>query len=76
MPPFSSERWRLLSPYLDAALEMHADERATWLAAIGVRDASLAADLQALLAEHGALDASRFLDTPLLDHSVRPPRTR
>ena len=32
MPPISPDRWRALSPYLDEALEIAADERAAWLA--------------------------------------------
>jgi hypothetical protein len=65
MPPLSTDQWRLLSPYLDEALGMDADERAAWLASMVARDASLAADLQLLLAEHDTLNASRFLERPL-----------
>ncbi len=65
MPPFSTERWRRLSPYLDEALEMTVAERAAWLASLFERDASLAADLQTLLAEHDTVSASRFLERPL-----------
>ncbi len=62
MTPLSSERWRVLSPYLDEALDIATDERPAWLAAIGARDASLAADLSRLLAEHRAVHASHFLE--------------
>jgi hypothetical protein len=65
VPPFTIDRWRLLSPYLDEALQMDTDERTTWLASIVARDASLAADLQMLLAEHDTLNASRFLERPV-----------
>ena len=62
MPPLSADRWRTLSPFLDEALEIANGERAAWLASIRARDPVLAADLQLLLAEHDALDESRFLE--------------
>jgi eukaryotic-like serine/threonine-protein kinase len=62
MPPLSADRWRTLSPFLDEALEIANGERAAWLASIRARDPVLAADLQLLLAEHDALDASHFLE--------------
>lgn len=65
MPPFTTDRWRLLSPYLDEALQMDADERSVWLASITARDTALAADLQILLAEHDTVNASRFLERPV-----------
>ena len=34
MPPLSPDRWRALSPYLDEALEIAAEDRAAWLASI------------------------------------------
>ena len=63
MPPFSSERWRALSPYIDEALGITKDRRAGWLAAIGAHDPRLAADLAALLAEYDELKASHFLES-------------
>jgi eukaryotic-like serine/threonine-protein kinase len=62
MPLFSPDRWRAVSPYLDEALEIAAEQRAEWLAAIRERDAALAADLQSLLADHDALNRSDFLE--------------
>src|SRR5215510_4776485 len=62
MSRLSPERWRALGPYLDDALEIPTEERPTWLASLGVRDASLAADVRALLEEHDALHQSRFLE--------------
>ena len=61
MPPLSADRWRTLSPFLDEALEIANGERAGWRP-IRARDPVLAADLQLLLAEHDALDESRFLE--------------
>lgn len=72
MPPFSTERWRKLSPLLDQALDITREERAPWLALIGASDAALAADLQILLSEHDAIRETHFLegDVPLIP---RPP---
>jgi hypothetical protein len=58
----SADRWRTLSPYLDRALDMTSEKRAVWLASIATDDATLAADLESLLAEHQDLQASRFLE--------------
>jgi serine/threonine-protein kinase len=62
MPRLSPERWRALGPYLDDALEIPTQDRSTWLASLGVQDASLAAEVRALLEEHDALHQSRFLE--------------
>ncbi len=71
MSALSPDRWRVVSPYLDEALEIATEERAAWLAAIRARDAILAADLRALLAEHEAVHESRFLEraAPLPEHT-------
>jgi serine/threonine protein kinase/tetratricopeptide (TPR) repeat protein len=73
MPPVDPARWRELSPYLDEALDIPPDARASWLDSLSARDAHLAADLQALLEEHAAADEQKFLagavTTPL--HSGR-----
>ena len=61
MPPVDPARWRELSPYLDEALDVPVDDRASWLAALSARDTVLAADLQALLEEHTAADEQKFL---------------
>jgi serine/threonine protein kinase len=67
MPPINPDRWRVLSPYLDEALEIAADERAAWLASISARDAALAAELQTILAEHQVIHDSRFLEEAVID---------
>ena len=72
MAPLSPDRWRALSPYLDEALAMTRDRRATWLAAICARDAALGADLESLLAEHEELQESGFLERALPLGSARP----
>jgi hypothetical protein len=64
-PPFSRDRWRALSRYLDEALETAPDRRAAWLAAICARDPALGADLTRLLAELEELQGSAFLERGL-----------
>ena len=67
MPPFSPERWRALSPYLDDALGLSGDRRVGWIASIGADDPVLAADLVTLLVEYDHLKASGFLECQLTD---------
>jgi serine/threonine-protein kinase len=59
---FSSGRWRVLSPELDRALELDGEERSAWLASLRARDPALAADVESLLEEHGALQREGFLE--------------
>lgn len=66
MPPLSADRWRILSPYLDEALELPTVERAAWLASVGRQDAALAADLRAMLAEQDVVQESGFLEGAVL----------
>ena len=66
MPPINPERWRVLSPYLDQALEIAADDRAAWLGALSIRDAALAADLGSILAQQDRVRDSRFLERAVL----------
>src|SRR5215472_10237857 len=63
MPAFAPERWRVLSPYLDKALEIPPDERLAWLEVIRKENPSLATDLQTLLKEQAALGKEEFLRT-------------
>src|SRR5688572_12391506 len=71
MSVLSADRWRALSPYLDRALDLTADERQPWLETLRRDDPELAADLQSLLAESDALHDSGFLEGPAL--IVEPP---
>src|SRR5690349_21073781 len=66
MPPINPERWRVLSPYLDQALDVAADERGAWLAELSRRDAALASDLRGMLAQHERMCQSRFLEHAVL----------
>jgi serine/threonine-protein kinase len=62
----SAERWREVIPHLDRALEVPGDGRAAWLAALRAEDAALAADVEALLEKHQALEEEGFLgETPV-----------
>ena len=58
-------RWVRLQPFLDRALELSADQRASWLASLRSTDPDVAGELQALLSEDAAADVHGFLDDPL-----------
>ena len=58
----SAERWRVVIPYLDAALELDEGDRHAWLDALRRQDGSLAADVALLLEKHDLLDAQGYLD--------------
>lgn len=73
MAPLSPDRWRIISPYLDEALDLPAGERASWLASIAGRDAALAADLRAMLAEQDAVLDSGFLEGGVRSPGAAPP---
>jgi len=67
VPLIGPDRWGVLSPYLDTALDIPTENRIAWLGSIRARDAALAADLTALLREHDALHESKFLERGVLD---------
>jgi serine/threonine protein kinase len=62
MSTLSPDQWQAVSPYLDQALAMTDDERATWLSSLGEQDPALAAQLAALLDEHRMLAQEGFLE--------------
>ena len=62
MSSLNPEQWKAVSPYLDEALAMPGEERATWLAALRERNPELAAQLQVLLDEHRVLGKKGFLE--------------
>ena len=64
MPAFSPQRWQALSPYLDRALEMTAEERSGWLVTLRGQDPTLAAEIAALLDEREACRREGFLEDP------------
>ena len=67
MRPIDPERWRILSPYLDQALDIAADQRPEWLAGICARDAVLGRELKAMLAEHNTAHDAGFLAGAVLE---------
>ncbi len=70
MPPINADRWRVLSPYLDEALDIAPDDRGGWLAMIAARDPVLAADLGTLLARYHLVHRSGFLEHAVLDSAA------
>ena len=61
-PPFDRDRWLRLSPLLDEGLSLDGAERAAWLDRLRTRDAALADEVAAALAQHAALQAEGFLE--------------
>jgi len=67
------EWWQAVSPYLDQALEMTDAERVAWLASLREQEPGLAAQLETLLEEHGALIRQGFLEQgPVVPLPVEP----
>jgi eukaryotic-like serine/threonine-protein kinase len=62
MSSLRGERWKILSPHLERALEMTPQERGPWLEALAAGDPTLAADLRSLLDEHQLLGERGFLE--------------
>lgn len=60
--------WPLLSRYLDEALTLPTEARASWLEALRSKDSAVADHLQELLREHEAVQRNSFLEAgpPLL----------
>jgi eukaryotic-like serine/threonine-protein kinase len=58
----SPDRWRVLAPHLDCALDLSDDDRAAWLASLRQQDATLADDLADLLDRRAALERQGFLE--------------
>jgi serine/threonine protein kinase len=65
MSAIDSHRWQRASPHLDRALELPPPEREACLAQLRAEDPAVAADVEALLAEHRLLSAEGFLDAPI-----------
>ena len=58
----NGERWRVLIPYLDRALDMPEAERREWLDSLRDTTPGLAIDLEGLLEESAALQREGFLE--------------
>jgi serine/threonine protein kinase len=63
MSPLTPDQWLALSPYLDTALDMSAEERGIWLASLREGNPTLADQLEILLDNHRALLDEGFLDS-------------
>ena len=70
MSMLAPERWRVLSKYLDEALEMPDAVRQRWLDALVDSHPDIAADVRSLLEEHRIVETERFLEAGPV---VRPP---
>jgi serine/threonine-protein kinase len=66
MPGLGADRWKVLSPQLDRALEMTPQERGPWLEQLAAGDPTLAAELRTLLDEHVRLGDGGFLEQDAL----------
>ena len=63
----SPDQWQEISPYLDHALSLPAEERASWLADFRAKNCDLSGLLETLLDEHRELSQENFLE-------AQPPR--
>ena len=63
MSVVGSERWKVVSPFLDRALEMVPADRVRWVAALRSDDPALADELEALLRRREVLSQEGFLAT-------------
>ena len=69
MSSAARDRWQVVSPHLDCALDMADDERGAWLEALRAEDPDLASEVEALLEERRALRREGFLE----NEAPRPP---
>lgn len=67
MSPLSPDQWHEVSPYLDEALEIPAEQREAWLSSLREKDATLAATVRSLLDEQQQLKREQFLETSPVD---------
>jgi serine/threonine-protein kinase len=68
MSALRPERWRVVSPYLDQALDMAPPEREAWLVWLRAQDPTLAADVETLVEELAAASREGFLeDAPAVE---------
>ena len=65
MGSIDRDRWLVLEPLLDHALELTAAERESWLEGLRVQSPRLAVDLQSILEGEAAADADGFLSQSL-----------
>src|SRR5256885_15394538 len=63
MPAIDRDRWRVLEPLLDHALELTGEEQATWLRDLHSSNPDVARELSTILSNEVAADARHFLST-------------
>jgi serine/threonine-protein kinase len=68
----SPERWRVVIPYLDRALELEGTQRQAWMSSLREEDGALADDVAALLEKHARLDAQGYLEEGAAGGAPRP----
>ena len=61
MGSIDRDRWQLLEPLLDRALDLPLEEREPWLAAMRAQSPALAAELSLLLSGESIADGRGFL---------------
>jgi eukaryotic-like serine/threonine-protein kinase len=71
MSPLGLERWQRASPHLDQILDLSPTECDGYLVSLWAADPQVAADVEALLAEHRELSDEGFLDSAPL-HRPQP----
>ena len=65
MTVIDRERWQLLEPLLDHALELPRTQRAEWLATLGAMSPALLTELRDLLEDDDAAEQRGFLERPV-----------
>ena len=68
----TSDRWLLLSPYLDEALARSDEELASWLSSLRRENPAIADLVQTLLRDHSKLSAEGFLEDGPVEFSGQP----
>src|SRR5262245_2227137 len=73
MSTLSPDRWKAVSPYLDKALTMGAEERAAWLGGLEQSDPSLVADLISLMEDQRIVSGRGFMEQCPAPMLIEPP---
>src|SRR5262245_11503927 len=63
-PVIDRERWRVLEPLLDRALDLADEDRAVWLEALRMQSPAEAEEIVSLLSAERAADRRGFLGEP------------
>ena len=65
MTALDHDRWQVLEPLLDTALDLAPDDRVRWLEELSARSPAIAADLRSLLDGEAVADRRGFLSEPV-----------